>query len=129
MKNIIAAWDNPERSILHIAFVNSFTWEDYHHALLDIKDLLADVDYPFVIINDYLTGTKLPKGSPYPHMQRTTRELPMPTLTCIVTRDPVIRRLVELSFKGAGQSGRLVTYVPSLDEAREQAHSYLEKAT
>lgn len=125
MQKITPAWANAERTVMQVTFQQAWTWEDYHTTLMELKTLLADVTHPFVMLNTYLPGTRLPKGSPYPHMQRTARELPTAARTYIVTRDRIIETLIALSFKGTNRIGRDVFFCETIEEARSRADAYL----
>lgn len=127
MSNITAQWDNPEKTIMLVTFARSYTWEDYHKTLLKLVELFDGIDHPVVMMNHYLPGVRLPKGSPYSHMNRTASKLPAALLTCIVTQDTLIKRMIEMSFRTSNARDKPHIFCETLGEAREQAHAALKE--
>jgi hypothetical protein len=127
MSKITAQWDNPEKTILVATFQQTYSWEDYHETLAEVAALLDGVEYPYIMVNHYMPGVRLPQGSPYSHMNRTAAKIPPALLTCIVTQDMLIRRLIEVSFRTSGARDKPHVFCDTLDDAREQAQRRLSE--
>jgi hypothetical protein len=91
MPEIQIQWLDQERQIMKVDYPEGWTWDDYHHNIDRIVDLLSADDNPDPIyfINVYPQGVRLPASAPSTHYRRTVRSIKIGYVVYI-THDPIL---------------------------------------
>lgn len=56
-------WDSPDHHVIRYDFVGTWTWQEYHAAVQQVADLLANVAQPVAIIANFTESGPLPNDS------------------------------------------------------------------
>jgi hypothetical protein len=73
---ISTQWHDAEQTIIRCDITGAWTWEEFHASLDEAHQLLATVNHPVVIINVRDASAKTPRGNPFPHITRASRDKP-----------------------------------------------------
>lgn len=119
-ENIVAAWDNEEKTIIRVTYGLTWTWDDYFQADQAAQALLDSVDHRVDLILDML-NTALPADSlsRIPTLIRAGIGLARPNtgIVVLVGTSGYLRTLISAFQKVYPQESRRVFLVETLDEA------------
>jgi hypothetical protein len=111
-------WDDPEKTILRCESEGRWTWEEYHAALEQVRDMISSVDHRVDLINGERPGAIMPSGSVLTHFQRASKILP-PNLgaNVIVIKSSMARTMAAVFSKMPGNNIDKVKLTNSLEDA------------
>jgi hypothetical protein len=86
-------WLDQATYILRVDYPKNYTWDDYHHNIDAIAEMLGDDESPLYVVNVYEFGARIPQSIVSPHWKRTTRTLNIGYVV-YVTKDTILMSLL-----------------------------------
>lgn len=119
-------WHDDAKTIMVIQYVKSYNWHGYYGMLEVAADMIADVAYPIVYINEWYEDVDVPTDSPIPHFTNMNRMF-SPQAMILIPRTSQQFLLAEMA-QGAGFiKGEHLWYADTYDEALNLAQHASER--
>ena len=120
---IQVSWGNPQQTIIHSAFNQTWTLEDGHNMIDEMYKLTSSVSHPVHVIIDFTNSQSSPAklltiGN---HIQK--RSTPNMGISIIVKANGFLRAISQLIMKMFVKNQKLY-FVNTLDEARKIIEQY-----
>lgn len=114
-------WDSDAKNIIRAVGEGNWTWDDFHHGVDEIVEMMNTVDHRVDLIYMSLPGAVPPKGSPMPHYKRAIQSMPANAGQHIIVNTMGIARVIlNVFLKLYGrQSKAEFGLAATLDDARK----------
>jgi len=117
MPDIQFEWLDQSRNIIRVDYPHGWAWEDYHHVLDRIGEVLGDQPDPVIFVNVYPEGVQLAQSAPGSHWRRTVRVFKV-DFVVYVTQDPMLKAMLRRFLHTIDfTEGKQYTFVASVEAA------------
>jgi hypothetical protein len=127
MPDIQTEWLDPDRQIMRVDYPEGWTWDDYHHNIDRIINVLSvrDNPDPIYFINIYPSGVRLPASAPSTHYRRTVRSINIGYVV-YVTHDPILVSTLRTFLHSINyRRGQQYDFAGTIDEALSVVESVI----
>ncbi len=111
-------WDDIEKTIIRCESEGKWTWDEYHKALDQVREMLVEADYRVDLINVERPGATMPSGSPLTHFQRAAKIMPANLgINVVVVTSSLARIMASVLGKMPGNNMDKIVLVDSVEAA------------
>ena len=128
---LAVTWDDSEHTIIRVWANNTWTWDDWHHALDQMIDMVGSTARQVDFIYGSTPGTHIPHAQSMSHYQRGLRPMPENAGSHMIVNDKLFARTIMLLFfKTQGDAVRgQFQVVPTLDDARAHIYQHRQQSS
>ena len=114
--SVTASWYNPEKTIIRLAYVSPWTWDEFVVATKQALEIGRTAEHNVGIISQ--PSVPLPKGNPLPYFAESLKDLPDNVrLIVIVSSNYFTNSLTRLGVTVLSKERDKISIVYSLPEA------------